>query len=233
MDNRQKRTLESFGRALDFFNGFPIVPEPPLLTGMKKSLSASIARIKEASQVQHNTMRFEGGHVEWHQQKLRRGTMIPLVRTVKPLLSFAPGAEAVLRVPHARANARTVTDAAIRIADLLDKHVKLLSAAGYSREFLRQLRQEAKDLALAANKTQAARLRCAQATATIAAELRKGMRTLTVMEGLVMHHHGSNDLAVSIWRNRRRVTKRIGRPKTRTRANSRPPADSSGTQLMA
>jgi hypothetical protein len=102
MDNRQQRTLESFERDLVFLDQHPITPEPPLLAAMRKSLRASITRLRSLANEQRSAKDSISGRVDFRVRKLRRDAMMPLVRISKPLLAFAPGVEAALRVPHAR-----------------------------------------------------------------------------------------------------------------------------------
>ena len=220
MDNRQERTTIAFEKVEIYLDQNPVRPEPPLLAGMRKSLRASVTRIRTLEAEQSDAKYSISGRVDVRVSKLRRDRMMPLVRIAKPLLTFAPGVEAALRVPHARSDARTVAMAALRIADALAPHARLLSAAGLSKDYLRAFRQEARDLGLAAKNAESARARRSKATHALAAEFRKAMKTLTVIEGLVMLHHGSGKNAVQHWKTRRRVSKRIGRPRSRNKHDS-------------
>jgi hypothetical protein len=215
MDNRQQRTLESFQRDLVFIDQHPVTPEPPLLAAMRKSLRASITRINSLASDQRSAKDSISGHVDARVRKLRRDHMMPLVRIAKPLLAFAPGVEAALRVPHARSDAYTVAMAALRMADAVTPHAKLLLSAGYSKDYLKQFRHEARQLGLVVKSAESARLRRNKATAAIAAEFEKAKKTVTVIEGLVMLHHGSDSVWAKHWKDRRRVSKRIGRPRSR------------------
>lgn len=218
MDNRQIRTVQTFWNALTFFDYYPVKPEPPLLTGMRSSLQTSISHLQELHHEQNAARLAMNGGVEVRRRKLRREQMMPLVRIAKPLLKFAPGAESALRVPHARADAQTVAAAALRMADVLTPHAKLLAAAGYSREYLRDLRKEARALALTARTTEHARKRRSEVTAAIAGEFTKGMKTLMVIEGIVLREFAHSPDILRFWRNRRKVSARMGRPRDKTRA---------------
>lgn len=213
MDNRQMRTLHAFDHALIFLDQHPVTPMPPLLAGMRNSLEASAERLRKLGGEQSLSKSTVGARVEQKRLALRRERMMPLVRIAKPLLAFAPGAEGALRVPHARADARTVAAAALRMADALDRHKKLLLAAGCDANILKDIRHEARELALAAKINVQSRERLSTATAGVAAEIKKGMKTLQVIEGLVMLHFSKQPRMIELWRNRRRVTARIGRPK--------------------
>lgn len=174
MDNRQQRTLRAFHNILIYCEQHPVKPEPPLLTGMRKSLQASITRIERLRSDQSDATRAMNGGV---------------------------------------------ANAALNMADAIAPHTKLLASAGYSNDFLRELRVEAKALALVARNTDKARTSRTSATAAIAAEFKKAMRTVTVLEGLVMLHKGSDLIHLRHWKNRRRVSARIGRPKRRGRGS--------------
>jgi len=222
MDNRQQRTKESFHRDLVFIDQHPITPEPPLLAAKRKSLRSSITRIDSLATEQRSAKDAISGHVDARVRKLRRDHMMPLMRIAKPLLAFAPGVEAALRVPHARSDAYTVATAALRMADAVAPHAKLLLSAGYSKDYLKQFRHEARQLALVVKTSETARIRSSKATTAIAAEFEKAKKTVTVIEGLVMLHHGSNSVWFEHWKTRRRVTKRIGRPRNRKKSSRQP-----------
>src|SRR5258705_1631111 len=134
MDNRQQRTLRSFQNILIFCEQNPVKPEPTLLTGMRKSLQASIARIERLRSDQSDATRAMNGGVATRVRKLRRKAMMPLVRIAKPMLAFAPSVERALRVPHARSDALTVANAALKMADAIAPHTKLWASAGYSND---------------------------------------------------------------------------------------------------
>jgi hypothetical protein len=55
-------------------------------------------------------------------------------------------------------------------------HAKLLLSAGYSKDYLKQFRHEARQLALAVKGSESARIRRSKATAAIAAEFEKAKR---------------------------------------------------------
>lgn len=228
MENRQQRVIAAFEKVLGYLVIRPVTPEPPLLTGLKKSLRTSIDRIEAFRSIQHSTMMLEGGRVAQRRTRLRRAHLIPLVRTVKPHLTFAPGAERVLKVPHARADALTVAQSALAIAAFLKGHRKLLAAAGYSSTYLSELQHEARGLALAAKQTAAALEKRAKATRDMALEIQKGMNTVMSIEGMVLRQIGRDKNAVAFWKERRKVGARVGRPPRRRNGRTRL-ADSTAT----
>jgi hypothetical protein len=97
------------------------------------------------------------------------------------------------------------------MADALIPHARLLRSAGVSKDFLRQMRHEARGLALSAKAAADTRRQRREATATLASELKKGLAIVAVMEGIVQLH-GSRDL-LDQWRTYRRIPKKIGRPR--------------------
>jgi hypothetical protein len=224
MDNRQRRTLVAFENVLIFLDQHPIRPEPPLLAGMRKSLRASIDRMSKYGVTQNKTGIEKKQDVETRRRALRRERMMPLARIAKPLLRFAPGTERALTVPHARASAKEVADAALRMTDALKPHARLLKTAGVSPSFLTDMRNEARHLALSAKRAEGARRTGSQATEGLATEIRKAMQTVTVIEGLVMLHFAKEPGTVKLWRERRRVGARLGRPPRKRRSRPAPSA---------
>ena len=222
MDNRQMRTMTAFDNVMLYLEQHPIKPEPPLLSGMRRKLEASIRRIRSLEADQHQAKLATTGSVEDRRRKLRRERMMPVVRIAKPLLAYAPGVQAALRVPHARADASTVVDSALRMVEVLSKHAKLVKSAGFPKQFLAEFRQEAQDLRFVARNSDKARQRRTVATAAMTVEFKKAMQALQVIEGLVMLHTNSHSSAFKLWRSRRRVSARIGRPKRRRALTLRP-----------
>lgn len=218
MDIRQQRTLRSFQNVLVFVSQHPIKPEVPLLGRMLAQLREVMRRIGELNSRQNTVYVVPGGtatSVRKRRTAIRREMMV-LVRIAGPLLQYAPG-EGALRVPHARASAETVSKAAAALANALTPHAKLLKDAGYSRQFLREFRAQAKAVAdWEAGATQARNERSI-ATTEIAEAFKKGMQTVMVIEGLVMRGSGKTPEIMRLWKNRRRVSKRLGRPKRRNR----------------
>jgi hypothetical protein len=231
VDKRQKRTLWSFQHVLIFLDRYPLAPEPPLFKGMRASLEHSMKRIKQLESDQDDARRAINRGSELRRNQIRRERMMPLVRIAKPLLAFAPGADAALRVPHARADTLTVAAAALRMADALTPHAKLLKAAGYDKDFLKAFRHEARELALVARNSERARHRRSDATAAIAAEFKKAMKTLTVIEGILMAQYARQPGMQAEWRNRRRVSARLGRPPERSKKRRALPEPIRETEL--
>jgi hypothetical protein len=223
MEKRQERTVHAFESVLLFLERHPVVPEPPLLGRMRKSLRASIDRIARLGVQQNTASQLRGNKVDHHRKALRRDRMMPLVRIARPLLRFAPGADRVLRVPHARADAVTVANAAIQMAKALKPHRRLLASAGYSPTFLAEFQHEALELGLAAKRAAVARQTQSKVTRDMAREFKKAMQTVTIIEGLVLLHLGSDKSSMRYWKQRRRVGARIGRPPQR-KTRSAPPA---------
>ncbi len=222
MENRQQRTIQMFERVLEYLKRDPVEPEPPLLASMKDSLRTTIARLYELQREQHSaTIGTEERAVTNLRQRMRRQTLMPLVRIAKPLLAFAPGTEQVLRVPHARADTATVAACALEVAKVLEPHADFLASAGFGDEFIAELTARAEYLAAASARADEARQRRARATLAIREQIAEGMRTVTVIEGIVMAHGPRRKL--SFWREMRRVQARLGRPRERGKRPSASP----------
>src|SRR5690349_12482585 len=187
MDTRQQRTVTAFQNVLIFVKQHPIKPEVPLLARTVAQLNDVIHRIRELGQRQHSVHTVAGGaapRVRHLRGGLRR-EMMELVRIAAPVLAYSP-AEAALKVPHARASAQAVADAAVAIADALTPHGRLLRDAGYPKEFLKEFRARAKALASWEDGAVKARTARSLATRDIADAFKEGTRAVTVIEGLVM-----------------------------------------------
>jgi hypothetical protein len=174
MDNRQERTLEALRRVDDFLAHPALQPQPPLLMRMHKQLSRSITRIMDMASIQFMPGNEVDGPrgVDRLRRHIRRDRMMPLVKIAKPLVKFAPGTAAALRVPHARADAATVATAALSLAAALKPHTKLIVSAGYDRNFLHDLRADARALREAVHFTSKARQQRSRATHVIASEFK-------------------------------------------------------------
>ena len=215
MNNRQQRTIQAFQRALIYVDQNPITPEPPLLTELRHALQGEIDRVEELRQDQARATKDMKPQVEYRKNILRRDRMMILARLGGPYFRHTP-MEALLQVPHKKANAQEVAEAALRLADAFEEHRELLAAAGLPPTFLGEMRREAHDLELSARRSATARNRRSIATRDIAEELSKGMAIVDQIEGLVMAHHRSDYRTMSLWRQSRRVPKRQGRPRNRS-----------------
>ena len=211
MHERQEQTTGVFKAALAYFERHPVSPEPPLLAGKRRQLQETLDRIAASAKLQNLGSARDSGTLDRRRKELREKRMLPLRQLARAELRFAPGAEAALRVPHARASARVVAAAAIRMADALMPHAKLLRSAGVSKDFLVQMRQEARSLALTTKENATRRKRRTEATATIASEIRKGLAVVATLEGLVLLHASPDQ--VDQWRSTRRRMKKVGRPR--------------------
>jgi hypothetical protein len=211
MHERQEQSLEQCKSVSTFLARESISPEPPLLIGKRKQLDETIARIDACYTTQVTARMSTVGKLDARRKHLRERRMLPLRSIAKGQLLFAPGAEAALRVPHARASAQVVAAAALRMADALMPHTRLLSAAGVSKDFLREMRHEARGLALTVKQNDAIRRRNADATRTLAQELRKGLDILSVIDG-ILRLHATRDFLTQYDVMRRR-RKKVGRPR--------------------
>jgi hypothetical protein len=231
MNNRQERTLQALRRVDGFLANASLEPRPPLLIKMHKSLRQSITRITDmgSTQLTSRVAVDDPLNVNTLRGRVRRGRMMPLVKIAKPLLKFAPGTAAALRIPHARADAATVAAAALDLAAVLMPHTKLLISAGQDRNCLQDLRADARALKEAAHLTDKVRQQRSRATHVIAAELKKSAGTLTVIEGILMPRLAIDGSLAAAWRSCRRVTARTGRPRTKKRR----PASGSAVSLGA
>lgn len=221
MDTRQQRMLERLSGILIFMdhNTREMADPPPMLVGKRRSLEQSIARLK-ALQDEQNYLTDPGSTVEFRRDKLRNRRMIPLRDIARPLLKFAPGAAEALRVPHAHASARTVAAAAARMVQALKPHAALLRSANISHDFLREMLQEARGLALAVKTNADERRKRANVTRDVARELKRAFETTRTLGGLVKLHYPTLE---ERWDAMDRISPPVGRPRRkRTRSKVLP-----------
>ena len=224
MDDRQQRTLKAFRAVVLHLEQSPLKPEPPLMTAKLKSLRATIKRIEALSNQQRDATHDMHGKTEHRKRELRQTLMIPLSRFARSHFKKVGGFGRVLQVPHASESALDVAKAAIAMSNALAPHARTLVAAGADRDKLQRLRTDGGALALIAKRTESARHRRSLATSDIAAAFEKGMLTVNSLEGMVMLRYAKDDLQLELWRQARRVSARIGRPrKRRERGDDEPP----------
>jgi hypothetical protein len=216
MDIRQRRTVQSFEHVLLYLDQHGPEDAPPVIGRMRLRLKDVIRRVSELSIRQnsaHNSTFTSKG------QKIRRTAlrrqMMALVRIAKPQLKFASGVEGALRVPHARSSTKQVAQAAADMANALAPHSALLEEAGYGPKFLDEFRAEAEAMEAAEGAWVRARNERGRLTVDVAAVLKEGMETVTVIEGALMKYFAGSPSMARFWKDRRRVPKRMGRPKRR------------------
>ena len=215
MQSRQDRTVNAFENVLQFLAHADISPEPVLLQRKREELKNVKLRLEElrARQVVLSPKGMRTAREL--SQRLRRDKLMPLVRIVKPLMKFAPGAERVLKVPHARADLLTVATTALEMAKLLKPHADLLRSAGFPKNFLSELEEDARRLTTTGRASESGRQARSRLAMDIANEIKEGMKTVTVIEGIVMLHSPG---LLKHWKERRRVPRRIGRPKQKRKS---------------
>ena len=210
MQERQERTAERFRFGVSFFERHPIPNAPRLLDGMRNQLQQSLARIEDAARVHRNFPVDGHARVEHRRDALRKRKLIPLRRLALPLFTKVPGARTALQVPPAHASAAMVAAAAHRMADFLLPKSGFLRSAGITKDFLRELKQEARTLALSTRELEDARRRRALATRTVKSEITRGLGALSTLEGLIALHAPDQ---LSSWKNITGVSKKLGRPR--------------------
>jgi hypothetical protein len=217
MDNRQQRMLVALSTT-HYLSGLPdIGPQPPLFNRVRTQLGESISRIQAHQQTQMAAASTLTGEapLDHLRKRIRRDRMMPLIKVAKPLLKFAPGTAAALRVPHARASSTEVATAAIQLFEALKRHHKLLASAGYPKDFLLEMRKEADVIAQTVKRSDKARQKRAHATASLAEEFKKAMGYVSVMEGILAPRFAKDAVLRVRWHVARRVKARQGRPKKR------------------
>lgn len=155
---------------------------------------------------------------------LRERRMIPIGRAGKRLLAFAPGAERALTVPKKHARLEKLLAAAQRMASYVRRHARLFVDVGFPRDFLAQLRAATQAVRARVARTGSARRRYAKATAALARELAHVQRDIFILDALLANAPSDNPTLLANWRDARRTSKRMGRPRTQGRRKRAPGA---------
>jgi hypothetical protein len=223
MNERQFRTLVMFRALAKKLAVTRLDVLPPLLAQMQTRLGQTVQRIETLESQQFaGEGAMVGKHITHLKAHIRRDQMLPLSRIARPLLKFAPGEALIWKLPHARADARTVGKQALAMAKALKPHHKLLAAAGYSKELLAAFERDATQLVEGDTRAQKGRTLRSRATREMARQFKRGSETLQVIEGLLMLH--SPTTFAEEWGSLTRLGKKIGRPRKPRRRKAVPPS---------
>lgn len=222
MDKRQMRTVEALNRVLRFVESHPLESPPPLLMEKQRELAETIASLHSfAAEQAVGPAALWGRQVNRRRERLRRDILMPLIKVAKPLLSFAPGAERLFRLPHARASHGEVAAHVIALAAGLEPYRDLIQSAGYSDTFIEELRAEGEALARANEDAAAHRQRRSRATLAMRRGIEQALAAVSVIEGILLVQLIRDDAGLlATWRSARRIHARQGRPPKRRRRQS-------------
>ena len=183
-------------------------------------LHSSVKRVGELEEQQYLVApqhAQEGTKTALLRKRLRREYMIPLSRTGKPLLDFAPGVEKALKVPHARASHRELVTTAEVMLKAVQPYRKLLISEGFPTAFFNEFRDLAKELKRIATTTSERQAKFARVTGDLRRELATGNETLRILDGLLLARADRNPQLARAWKEARRSPKRMGRPPAKKR----------------
>jgi hypothetical protein len=145
---------------------------------------------------------------------LRKKTLLPLARRGRKLIPLYPGLELELQVPHKKASAAQIADAAERIADALTPHLNVLIKAKYPRNCLKLLREDARALRAHADAVVGARGQLGLSNRELTKELAAARDTINELDS-VLRSLADWDSYKTAWTNWNRVSPRMGRPSKR------------------
>jgi hypothetical protein len=193
---------------------------PPMYEHYVAKLQSSVKRLRELKfelyvlTPQHAA---EGTKTEFLRKRLRREYMIPLMRTGKPLLRFAPGVEKALKVPHARASHRELVTTAEVMLKTVQPYRKLLISEGFPKAFLTELRDLTKELKRIATTSSQRQAKFARVSGELREELARGNEALRILDGLVLARADRNPQFAKTWKDVLRTPKPLGRPRAKKR----------------
>lgn len=216
MRNYDLRLHESVRAAIKCLGGHA-PPADPRFARARRRLAAHLERLDALLQ----SIRFQrqfvkaSAHVRGRCDELRVKHLIPIGRSGKELLAYAPGAEPAFTVPHKRASPEEMLASAARMLKLLRPraNARLFIEAEFPVTFVAELKDCAARLrALVGTPESAGRQRQAD-EAAYAVELRAARKEMHVVGALIVAT-GDDDFR-DAWHRMTRVGRRRGRPKQR------------------
>ena len=193
---------------------------PPMFEQYVVKLQSSVKRLRELEYQQRLVTpreAAEGKRTAYLRQRLRREYMIPLTRTGKPLLDFAPGIEKALKVPHARASHRELVTTAEVMLKAVQPYRKLLLSEGFPKAFFTELRDLTKELKRIATTSSQRQATFARVTRDLREELATANETLRILDGFVLARADRDPGFAKAWKDAMRSPKPLGRPRAKKR----------------
>lgn len=223
MNARQLLLMESID------NASTALKEPEFQTAtiipLRRRLDAIMVTLRQHLSVQTSAagqLRGDRGSVMNLKAVLRKKHLLPIARRGKLVLRGYPGIAESLRVPHARADAKTHAAAARRLVKAIRPHSAMLVAEGFSKTFLSDCLRAVKALEDRQANPDTQRNRLARATRSIPDALREGRLIISTIDSHVQAELGDDELAAGRWKSGKRVPRKKGRPRKgrATRTNS-------------
>ena len=196
--------------------GLHLGDPPPMFKENVRKFRSSMNRVlhlahQEASLTPQEAR--EGEQIADLRERFRSEYMIPLSRTGKAHLRFAPGIEKALKVPHKRAaHRKLVTSAEVMLKAVQPYRKMLISAGGFSKTFFREFRDLTKELKRIATTNSQRKPKFDRVTDAISDELKTANETLGVIDGLVLARAVHNSRLAKEWRALMKHPTRMGRP---------------------
>lgn len=196
---------------------------PPVFERNVIKLQTSVARLHELAREQYHLtpqQAEEGEKTSNLRKHLRRKYMIPLTRTGRRLLRFAPGIEQALKVPHARASHREIVTTAEVMLKAVRPHQALFVNEGFPKAFFTEFRDVTRMLKRIATSTSQRQTEFARVSRELREEFASANETLRILDGLVLAHADRDRQLAKIWKEAMRTPKPLGRPAAKKRKRS-------------
>lgn len=234
MDARQERGIARLDHAeLELRISVRLTDVPPVFERYVIKLQTSVVRLHELVREQYTLMpqqAEEGEKTTNLRQHLRRKYMIPLTRTGRRLLRFAPGVERALKVPHARASHRELVATAEVMIKAVRPHHALFVKEGFPKTFFTEFRDFTRQLKRIATTTSQRQTKYARVSRELREELASANETLRILDGLVMAHTDRDRQFAKHWKDIMRTPKPLGRPAAKKRQRSPNEVSPSGSR---
>lgn len=208
MNNRQRRTLESFQCALAFTTTLPDVLANASLVPLRTELARIIERLAaQAADQETGTRQRRAGtrRLDTLLETLRRAHLQPITALARQHLNLAtPGIEESLRMPR-RSDPTSMLQAAASIASCVEPHAALFVAqGGFMPDFVQRLRDAAQAVATVVAERAVEKSRMVHATAALRADLRRGAAVVRLLDLLVSVELRGDAARLHTWKTAKR-----------------------------
>jgi hypothetical protein len=221
MNARQERGVARLDQAVLQLR-FRVRPAnaPPMFERYVIKLQTSVGRLHELAREQYTLtpqQAEEGEKTSNLRKHLRRKYMIPLTRTGRRVLRFAPGIEQALKAPHARASHREIVTTAEVMLKAVRPHQALFVNEGFPKTFFTEFRDVTRMLKRIATTASQRQTNFARVSRELREEFASANETLRILDGLVLAYADHDRQFAKNWKDVMRTPKPLGRPSAKKR----------------
>ncbi|HJQ32770.1 MAG TPA: hypothetical protein VJ866_11350 [Pyrinomonadaceae bacterium] len=221
-------TLEMFVRVVAFVaERVVFFPEGSFGDELATELKVIIKTLNDTIAAQNSALSSEQRATAAREaaRKTLRGTLRALAHTARAMSVDAPGAETKFRLPRSSSDnallqtARAAASDAVEFKDRFVQH-------GMTSGFIEELKRQIADLERAVEEQNAARAAHVSATATVEANVERGMEVVRSLDALVRNKFPDDPATLAAWESARHIE---SPPRSRKRTGNNAAPAGSGT----